>query len=436
LQDVEFNLQSLVFAFLLALPATMLFGALPAFQTALLAPGAALKSAGRSTGAQSARLRRILVAGEFALALVLLVAASLLGRSFVAVASTPLGFHAESVLTMRLSLPEPKYDSKRRAALIDTLVERSSALPGVVASAAVSTLPLTGESEGWGVKAADNPDPNAYTTARVRAITPLYFRTLGIPLKAGRELSAADRGRPPVVIVSETAARSLWPGVANPIGRKLTNRGMTVVGVVGDTRASGRDREVRPYLYLPFWQFTPPDFALAVRTDDDPARLVPALKAEIWRIDKDQPVTDVATMKHLVAGSIAPRRFQTLLITVFAGFALLLAALGIYGIVSYSVAQRTREIGIRMALGASRSNVVVRMMRESIGPAAAGAAAGFAASYALTPVFQTLLYGVTAGDIAAFASSAALLIAVTLFASLVPASRAAGVDPATCLREE
>ena len=421
----------------LAILTTLVFGTVPAFATAQRDPFHDLRSGGRGAGGSPSRLRPALIIAEFALSVVLVVAAGLLAKSFVTVARTPLGFHAENVLTMRLSLPDATYDDHHRAAFADQLTANCAALPGVLSAAAVSTLPLTGESEGWGMVAEDNPNPKDYTMVRVRAVTPAYFRTLGIRLRAGREFQTHDRGAAPVAVISATAAAKLWPGVANPLGRRLKmNRPMVVVGIVDDTRASGLDAEVRPYLYVPFWQFAPEEFALALRSAADPAALAAAAKSEVWRLDKDQPVTHVEVMRQLVADAVAGRRFQAVLMGLFAVFALLLAAVGIYGVVAYSVAQRTHEIGIRMALGASRADILSGVLLRTGALALAGATAGLAAAYALTPLLRSLLYGVSAVQPSLFAGSALLLIAVAILAGFLPALRAARVDPVVCLRYE
>jgi putative ABC transport system permease protein len=423
----------LAFVVGLALLTTLVFGTAPALATARRDTGDALKFGGRGAAGPRSSLRPALIVAEFALSLVLVVAASLLAKSFAAVARTPLGFHAENVLTMRLLLPDARYNEKQRAALADQLTTRCAALPGVISAAAVSTLPLTGEAEGWGLK-PDDAD-SRQVMFRVRAITPGYFRTLGIRLRSGRETSADDRGTNTVAVVSQLGAHLRWPGIRDPLGRKL--QGMTVVGIVDDTRASGLDSEVHPYLYIPFSRrFAPEEFALAVRSASDPARLAAAVKSEIWRMDKDQPVTHVAVMRQLVADSIAPRRFEAVLMALFAAFALLLAAVGIYGVVAYSVAQRTHEIGIRMALGASRAVIVTGVLFRTAALALAGAALGLAAAYEIAPLLRSLLYGVDALEPPVFAFSALLLIAVAVLAGLLPALRAARVDPMVCLRYE
>jgi len=425
------------FALCLALLTALLFGVAPAILTSRRAPGDAMKISGRTMTAAPSRLRAALVVAEFALSLVLLIGSGLLARSFITVSEIPLGFRTENVLTMQLSLPANRYDDKRRSALIGRLAANCATLPGVTSAAATSTLPLSGEAEGWGLLAEGNPDPNSYVMARVRAVTPAYFRTLGIRLRAGREFTDNDRGTLPVAIVSETAARRLWPGVADPIGRRLMDRPpVTLVGIVEDTHASGVDAEIRPYLYLPFAQFSPPDFGLAIRSTAPPASLIPAVKSEIWRIDKDQPVTHVALLKQLVADNIAPRRFQAILMTLFAAFAMVLAAVGIYGVLSYAVAQRTHEIGIRIALGASRASVVGGVLRQACLLAMAGAALGLAAAYRLAPLLRGLLFGVDAIETPIFLGCAALLVGVAVAAGLIPARRAAKLDPIRCLRYE
>ncbi|MBZ5500176.1 MAG: ABC transporter permease [Acidobacteriia bacterium] len=436
IEDVAIDLRMFGFTLCLAVATAVLFGIAPAVLTARGTPGETMKIGGRTISAPS-RLRSALVATELALSLVLLVGCGLLAKSFVTVLQIPLGFRAENVLTMRTTLPSKRYDDHLRATLIERLISNCSAHPGVISAAATSTLPLTGESEGWGLLAEDNPNREAYVMTRVRAVTPGYFRTLGIRLRAGREFNENDRGTTPVAIISESAARRLWPGVANPIGRRLLDKPpMTIVGIVEDTHASGIDAEIRPYLYLPFWQFSPPEFAVALRSASDPTPLVSAVKAEIWRIDKHQPVTDVAGLKQIVSDSIAPRRFEASLMTVFAVFALLLAAIGIYGVLSYSVAHRTREIGIRMALGATCRRVVADVVKQAGILAIAGAAIGLVAAFRLAPLLRSLLYGVDVAEKSIFIGAAGLLVAVALIASIMPARRAAKLDPAECLHYE
>ena len=435
LGDVGLDPRVLAFAVGVSLLSALVFGAAPAALASRHAPGEVLKAGWRwATG--PARLRRFLVVAELALSLVLLVAAGLLARSFVTVARTPLGFRAENVLTMRISFPNtPAPDESRRTHLIEQLTADCAGLPGVASVAAVSTLPLTGQSEGWGLSPQEDPSHNV--VVRIRAITPAYFRTLGIRLRSGREFTAEDRDGNPVVILSETAARELWPGITDPVGRRIGRKQpMTVVGIVDDTRASGLDAEVQPYLYLPFQQFAPAEFALAIRSSANAGTLVHAVQQEVWKLDRSLPVTHTATLRQLVADSIAPRRFPAILMTVFGGFALLLAAVGIYGILSYTVTQRTHEFGIRMALGATRRHVLVAVLREASVLLAFGVGIGAVAAAELAPVLRKLLYGVTPSDISVYAGCALLLAAVAAIAGLLPARRAAGLDPMVCLRYE
>jgi len=437
LENATVDARMFAFAICLALLTAMLFGAAPAVVIVRRAPGEAMGSGGRRSTAGPSRLRSALVVVECALSLVLLVGSGLLARSFLTVSRIPLGFRPEHVLTMRFSLPDSHYTEKRRAALIQQLIDRCAALPGVTGAAAVSTLPLTGESEGWGVVAEDNPNPRDYAMLRARAVTPGYFAAMGIRLRAGRDFDRNDRGELPVAIVSQSAARLLWPAIADPVGRRLAGKSpITVVGIVDDTHASGLDADIHPYLYVPFTEFAPSDFAIAVKSLANPAGLIPAVKAEIGRIDASEPVTHIERMQQLVADSIAPRRFQAILMAIFAAFALALAAIGIYGVLSYAVAQRTREIGIRMALGASRSSVVGDVVKRACLLAAAGAGIGLIAAFRLTSLLRSVLYGVEATDGAIFVACALLLVGVAAIAAIVPARRAAKLDPMSCLRYE
>jgi len=256
-------------------------------------------------------MRSALVVAEFAFCLVLLIASALLTRSFLSVSQVPLGFHPESVLTMRIPFEGPQYRD-RIPALAAQLSRTCGALPSVISAAAVSTLPLTNQGEGHGLTSEDSPDPNHVVALRYRAVTPSYFRAMGIRLLRGREFTEDDRGDRPVAIVSETGARELWPGIADPIGRTIREGKIPtmLVGIVEDTRASGIDSEILPYIYVPFVQFSPSEFAIVVKTSSEPSGIAAAVKREVWRIDPTLPVTHVMTMKQLVADSIAIRQFQ------------------------------------------------------------------------------------------------------------------------------
>jgi len=431
--DVRMFGFSLCLAFLTAI----IFGVAPAVLVARAAPGSVVKAGARAATSAPSRFREALVVGEFALSLILLVGAGLLARSFVKVSAVSLGFRAENVLTMQLSLPQARYDDQQRAAFVEHLVGNCGALPGVTHAAAITTLPLTGDAEGWGLLAEDDPTQSNWVDARIRAVTPGYFATLGIRQQAGRDFDVHDTGKPNVAIVSQGLARRLWPGVASPLGRRLKRTPpLTVVGIVDDTRASGIEADVLPYMYVSYGQFAPPEFAVTIRSSSGPANLARAAKAEVWRLDKEQPVTHVAVMKQLVSDAIAPRRFQAVVMTLFAVFAVVLAAIGIYGVLSYSVGQRTHEIGIRMALGASRGYIVGRVMWQACVLAAAGAAMGLGAASQLVRFLRSLLFGVPPTDVLIFLGCTVLLLAVAAAASLIPARRAAKLDPMSCLRHE
>lgn len=436
LDAVGLNPGMLAFALGVTLLSAFAFGAAPALLASRHAPGEALVLHSRRATPGRARLRAALVVAEVAVSVVLLVGAGLLARSFANVARTPLGFRTDHVLTLRIPFAGWAHPGdSSRTLLVERLTANVAALPGVVSAAAVSTLPLTGESEGWSLHPADDPERSVMT--RIRAITPGYFRTLGIRLQGGREFGAEDRGTTQGAIVSATAARRLWPGVADPVGRRIgTKDFMTVVGVVDDTHASGLDAEIRPYLYVPFRQFTPREFALAIHTSGDPAPLVRAVQQEVWRLDKNLPVTRVETMRQLVADSIAPRRFPAVLMALFGGFALVLAAVGIHGILSYAVAQRTHEFGIRMALGATRQHVLAAVLRQAGLLLAGGLAIGLVAAAVLAPLMRGLLYGLAPSDVLVYAGGAAVLAGVAALASVNPARRAVRLDPMACLRYE
>jgi predicted permease len=406
-------------------------------------PAAALGGAGaRGSTTRWTRVRTALVVGEVALSLVLVAASASLARSYLAVTAVPLGFRAERVLTVGTSLPESRFDERRRVLAVQELVQSCAGLPGVASVAAVNTLPLTREGEGWGLVAADHPAaadprPEDWTMARVRAVTSGYFRTLGIPLLAGRGFEPADDGQP-VVMVSRLAARRLWPGLdaRQVVGRRLAGETQpVVVGVVEDTRASGIDAEVRPYLYVPLWLFAPEDLALVVRTEEDPMTVAAAVRAEIRRIASDQPV-EVRTMRGLVADWMAPRRFQTVLMSVFGAFALAIAAVGIFGLLSYSMAQRRRELGVRVALGASRWGIVAGVARQAGTLALGGGALGLGLALLALPLLRSVLYGIGPLDPWALVSCTLVLAATAVAAALVPAWRAARLDPVSCLRAE
>jgi predicted permease len=429
----------LAFALVLSLATVLVFGCAPALANSRKDPGDVMKSGERTITGIRTWMRPGLVVAEFAFCLVLLIASTLLARSFIVVSQVRLGFRPESVLTMRIPFKGPQYDG-RIPVMAAQLSRSCAALPGATSAGAITTLPLTDPGEGHGVTSNESPDPNHGVMFRYRAVTPSYFRTVGTRLIRGREFTDDDRGDRAVAIVSETGARALWPGVADPIGRTINEDGRKIptvlVGIVEDTRASGVDSESVPYLYVPFAQFSSSEFAIVVKTASEPSGIVAAVKREVWRIDPTLPVTHVTTMRQLVADSIAMRRFQAVLMMVFAGFALVLAGIGIYGVVSYSVTSRSHEIGIRMALGASRAGVLVRLMRDGGLLSIVGVILGVAVFFLVAPFLTNLLFGVTAIEPATLIGCAAVLVSVGAVATLIPALRATAVNPMVSLRYE
>jgi len=387
--------------------------------------------------------RGALLAVEVALALVLLVGAGLLVRSFQRLLSQPPGFDASGVLTAELSLPGTKYGGGgRRAAYFDRVLPELASLPGVEAAGAISSLPLAwGPNGSFAVDGgrADTPDAN------YRVVGGDYFAAMRIPLVKGRLFTAADDSTAPhVTIVNARLAAQVWPG-EDPIGKRMRPLGMdahpdrwlTVVGLVGDVRQQQLNRPARPEHYV-FYRQRPErsdQMAVVLRTREAPGTLAAAVRARLRRADSDVPV-EISSMEERLAESVSERRFSMLVLTGFGGVALLLAAVGIYGVLSYAVVRRTSEIGVRMALGAGRGRVLAMVLRDSMTPVLAGTAAGVAGAAALTRLMSGMLYDVSATDPVTFAAVVALLTAVALAASYVPARRAARVDPMVALRAE
>jgi putative ABC transport system permease protein len=436
MENVGLDGRVLGFALLLGIFSALIAAGVPAFLTARHSPGEALKTGSRVASSAPARLRYALIASEFALSLVLLVAAGLLARSFLEMTRTKLGFETRTVLTMRFWFPDPQYNDWQRIAFAEQLVAYCKSMRGVNSAAMIDTLPLTGGASGWGISTADNPDK--YPFFRARMITPDYFRVMGIPLKAGRLFTASDQEQSALVaVLTESAAQLAWPNVTNPIGRRFSGkRGMTVVGIVGDTRASGIDVDVVPYLYVPFAQVTPEEYALVVGASGNPMDLASAIKSQVRRLAPAQAVTKVETMQQVVDAATAPWRFEALLMATFAVFALVLAAVGIYGVLSYSVARRTNEVGIRIALGESRVSVVFEVMKPAGALAVVGAVIGLIGAIASMRFLRSLLYGVAPAESSVLVACAAVLLLVGFTAAVVPARRAANLDPMQCLRNE
>ncbi|HMJ06366.1 MAG TPA: ABC transporter permease [Chthoniobacterales bacterium] len=437
----------LVFTVLIALVTGLVFGLAPASQASRFNLNDTLKEGGRdaSAGARGNRIRSVLVIAEVAVSLILLIGAGLLINSFLHLQNLDPGFRADHLLTMKIPLSDVKYPaSTQRAAFFDEVVRRITPLPGVRAVAIAGNLPLTynGDSMPIGVEGIPDPPPDQHPDVIYRAVGAGYFNTMGIPFVRGRDFTDQDTSESTMtVIVSEKTAQHYWPG-ADPIGKRLkagstTAEGpwRTVIGVVKDVRQNDFIAQPKMQMYMTYRQLQSlrPN-ALIVRTAVDPSSLATAVRNQIWAIDKDQPVSDIRTMDEIVAEAVARQRFSMLLLGVFAVLALVLAAVGIYGVMSYTVAQRTREIGIRMALGAQRSDVLKMTIGQGLRLVLTGLTVGLIAALLLTRVMASLLFGVSATDPLTFAAIACILLAVALIASYIPALRAMRVDPMVALR--
>jgi putative ABC transport system permease protein len=383
------------------------------------------------------RSRSILITAEVALSLVLLIGAGLMVRSFSNLLRVDPGFSTERLLVFDLGHSSP--DEARQARFYDDVLQRVGALAGVESVGAVSRLPLSG---GNSARSFNIPGRETEYNADVRVANPDYLRTMGIPLLKGRSFTAHDsQGSVPVVIVNEALAQTVFPG-EDPIGRYLTNYGprdetLQIVGIIGNVRHLSLDTVPRPELYQPLGQATWPRMFFAVRTTaPNPLTLIPAVQTAVANVDKNVALGNVRTMEDLVARSVAQRKFTVLLLAIFAGIAVALAAIGLYGVMSYVVTQRTREIGIRMALGAQRRDVLKLVVRQGMMLTVIGVVIGLAASLGLTRLIANLLYGIAATDALTFAALSLLLLGVALLACWLPARRASGVDPMVALRTE
>ena len=443
----EIGIDLRVFGFTLGVTvlAGLLFGLFPALQTSRPNLNEMLKDSGRH-GAESGGRNRVgglLIVSEIALSFVLLAGAGLLIKSFLNLREIDPGFNADNVLTMRLSLPSGKYkQGEPRAQIYKQLIDNVKTIPGVQSAAAVLSLPLGGDTfnVGRGVLLEGRPrTPDAASNAQHLPVTPEYFQTLQIPLKAGRLFTEQDNLQSTkVVIVNEKMARGLWPG-ESPIGRRFEiwrdeKFAREVVGVVGDTTES-LDKEAGYQMYIPYAQEpTWGSLSLVVRTAGEPAAMAGSVREAIRAVDKGVPTYNLKTLNDVVSISAAPRRVPMLLLSSFAGVAMLLAMLGIYGVTSYYVTQRTHEIGVRMALGAQMVDVLKLVLRRALLLAAIGIGIGIAGAVAVTRYLTTLLFGVKPIDVITFIGVALVLAAVVLIACLIPARRAAKIDPLEALR--
>ena len=446
LDEVHLDIRALLFAFAVSMLAGLLFGLTPSWRAARSEPQDALRSGGRGTtgGQRGRRISEVLICAEVALSAALLVAAGLLIGSLARVLASDQGFHADNVLAAKLNLSASKYDEQTRIAFIDRVLAAIQVLPGVRAAATISALPLQGEDWGDIITREDDHRPMLQRPlANYRVISPDYFQVMGIPILKGRSFEPADRNRD-VEIVSAVAAARVWPS-QDPIGKRA-RRGddgqpvfMQVIGVAADTRTTmGADSPLM--VYRTYWKThnegTTRNFSLVVRTGQNPTSAAAAIRKAIWSIDSELPVPEMTTMRQVIDSSVAQRRFETVLLGGFALAALLLAVIGIYGVISYSMNRRRNEIGIRMALGAEARQVIGTVLRQGMRPVVIGLLIGLAAALALGRVLGALLYEIRPADPAVLATVAAVLAIAGALACYLPARRAAHVDPATVLRYE
>ncbi|HET9986740.1 MAG TPA: ABC transporter permease [Longimicrobiales bacterium] len=437
------------FTLVVSLLAGLAFGITPALQASRLDMSGALREGGRgsSEGASRHRIRTILVASQVALSVMLLIGAGLLMRSLQRLTAVDPGFQPERVLAVGLALPQPQYGaSAKQTDFYRRLLERVRALPGVDAAGAVYPIPLTGSSAGATFSIGGRPAlPRGTNAAGLAWATPGYFATMGTALVEGRAFTDDDReGTPPVVVVNRALARRFFPGQA-AVGQriKLTDEPadtsapwMTIVGVVADTRPERLDKAPEPALFIPHRQNPWPMMSLVLRAHAAPGAVLAAVRREVAALDPNLPVDRVQRLSDVVARSVAEPRFRSLLLGLFAALALVLAAVGIYGVISFTVAQRTREVGVRMALGASPRAVVALFVRRGLRPVILGLLAGTAASLALARVLRGLLFGVEATDPVTFLGVVVVLGAVALAACYIPARRATRVQPAAALNSD
>ena len=439
------------------------FGLIPAMHAAAANLSAALKEGGRgdSAGVRRNRLRSFLVASEFALAFMLLIGAGLMIRSFSALQSVDPGFNPHNVLSMIVSVAGTKEaEPYQRAIFYRELLRKVRGLPGVISAGGINHLPLAGDmwDRGFAIEGRPKPRPGEGPDAVYRIVMPGYFETMRLPLRGGRAIADSDDARAPgVVIINDRAARSYWPG-QDPIGKRIAIGGddksgsptwLTVIGVVANAKQIDWAQEPDPEMYLAALQQRnflgesgdpiEPHMAyitLVARSGGNPADLATAMKRAVWSLDRNLPISEVLTMDRVVADATAQPRFEVLLLGMFAAIALLLAAVGIYGVMNYAVSRRRREIGIRMSLGASRTAVLWMVVRQAAVQALAGAIAGVAGALLLGRLMATMLYGVRPTDPVTFGGVAIVLGVAALLATSVPARKASRIEPMVALRAE
>ncbi|HZE69976.1 MAG TPA: ABC transporter permease [Pyrinomonadaceae bacterium] len=446
LEQIGIDARVLGWTALVSMLSGLIFGLAPAWQSSRLDLNESLKEGGRSSMQGRQRWRKLLVVTELALAVMLVTGAGLLVKSLWRLQHVDVGVNPERVLTMQLVLRGQRYnESQQVREFYSRLVEQTQNLPGVRGVAVSNSLPpnTTDFSSNFAIEGHSSAEDQGQRVAYFIRVSPDYFRTLGIPLRSGRLFNGSDTSDAPnVMLINETFERRFFSG-ENPIGKRI-NIGNErepdwnqVVGVVDDVKYNGVAEGVQPALYQPVAQAPSWEMSLIIKTDvADPLGLTPAVRNEVKRLDPELPVAEVSTLDDCIYSAMAQPRFRTMLIALFAAVALILACVGVYGVISYSVSQRTHEIGIRMALGAQTTDVLHMVIKQGLGLTATGVAIGLAASFALTRLMSSLLFEVKATDLSTFAITALLLAVTALVASYLPARRATRVDPLVALRYE
>jgi putative ABC transport system permease protein len=451
LGSLGWDARVLTFAFGLSLFTGVLFGLLPALGASRATLTDALKEgpSGAARGFGAARRlsgRGFLVAAEVAMALVLLIGAGLLMRSFALRQDVDMGFDPRGILTVRVQPPDGRYTRQTAPEMHQRVMERLAALPGVTAVSVDKCTPLSSACNASVVTRIDEtgfPLDGSGMTIGVHFIGPEHLRVLGVPLVRGRMFTPRDRqGMPRVVLVNQAAARKWWPG-KDPVGRRISvamgyfrDSTAEVVGVIGDVKYGAIEAPAEPAVFIPNLQYSSPSTFFLIRTSAEPSQLVAAVRREVLAVDPNLPIFNIRTMEERVGDALSRARFGSLLLAVFAGVALLLAAVGVYGVMAFAVVQRTHEMGVRMALGAERGDVLRLVLGQGVRLTLVGIAAGLLASFALTRVLAGLLFGVSATDPATFGAIALTLGVASLVATYIPARRATRVDPMLALRQE
>ena len=451
IEEIALDYRVVIFTLGISMLTGVLFGLFPALQASKADLNETLKEAGRggTEGPRRLRLRNALVISEFALALVLLIGAGLLMKSFQRLQVVNPGFEPSRLMTMRLALPDSKYDKLAKSqAFFEQLFQRVEVHPEVESIGAINLLPFGGGGgdRSFSIEGQQVAEGQARPDEQVRFVSVGYFRAMEIPLLKGRDLTNHDvASSTPVIIVNQAMANKFWPG-GDALGKRIffsrrEPKMYEIVGIVGNVKHRGLDLEDRPEIYIPalqplFADANIPPMYLVVRTKGEPDSVIALLRNEVAAIDPDQPLSNVLTMEQRISESVAPRRFNMFLLSLFAGLAVLLASVGIYGIMAFSVTQRTHEIGVRIALGARASDVFRMVLRNGFTLAVIGVALGLAIALATTRLLSSLLFGVSATDPWIFVIDALLLIGVALVACYVPARRATKVDPLEALRYE